>query len=149
MLSNNRKVNKSLSHNSTRVKLGDKEQLDSEQPGNTKPFPVTNLPVYFVNSEQPGITEQFCDGQKLKFLFTKFECTIFRLSLIAFKIEIRQHSIPTTYSTFISLVLIMVYKVARLQRADSKNNNKKWNHNRRTVCCKEVCLACSRLKAVF
>ena len=31
------------------VKLGDKEQLDSEQ--------------YFIHSEQPGISEQFCDAK--------------------------------------------------------------------------------------
>ena len=35
------------------VKLGDKEQLDSEQ--------------YFIHSEQPGISEQCCDDQKVSF----------------------------------------------------------------------------------
>ena len=39
------------------VELGDKERLDSEQPGNSEPFPVTNLPVYFINCEQPGISK--------------------------------------------------------------------------------------------
>ena len=38
------------------VKLGDKERPDSEQPGNSEPFTVTNLPVYFINSEQPGVS---------------------------------------------------------------------------------------------
>ena len=55
------------SNKGSTVKLGDKERLDSEQPGNSEPFPVTNLPVYFVNSEQAGITEQFCDGQKVPY----------------------------------------------------------------------------------
>ena len=49
------------------VQLGDKEWLDSEQPGNSEPFPVTNLPFYFINSEQPGISEQFCSDQKVPY----------------------------------------------------------------------------------
>ena len=43
----------------TTAKLWDKEWLDSEQPSNSEPFPMTNLPVYLVNCEQPGISEQF------------------------------------------------------------------------------------------
>ena len=46
------------------VKLGFKELLNKEQIGNSEPFPVTNLPVYLINSEQIGISEQFCDDQK-------------------------------------------------------------------------------------
>ena len=42
------------------VKLGDKKWLDCEQPGNSEPFSVTKLPVYFTNSEQPCVDEQFC-----------------------------------------------------------------------------------------
>ena len=49
----------------TTVKLGFKERLNKEQIGNSKPFPVTNLPVYLINSEQIGISEQFCDDQKV------------------------------------------------------------------------------------
>ena len=49
------------------VKLGNKEQLDSEQLGNSEPFSVTKLPVYFINSEQPSISEQFCDEQKVPY----------------------------------------------------------------------------------
>ena len=30
------------------VKLGDKERLDKEQIGFKEPFPVTNLPIYFI-----------------------------------------------------------------------------------------------------
>ena len=41
------------------VKLGFKELLNKEQIGNSEPFPVTNLPVYLMSSEQ------FCDGQKV------------------------------------------------------------------------------------
>ena len=37
------------------VKLGDEEWLNSEEPGYSEPFPVTNLPVYFVDSKQPGV----------------------------------------------------------------------------------------------
>ena len=47
------------------VKLGFKELLNKEQIGNSEPFPVTNLPVYLINSKQIGISEQFCDGQKV------------------------------------------------------------------------------------
>ena len=43
----------------------EKEWLDKEQPGNSEPFPVTNLPVYLINSEQIGISERFCDDQKV------------------------------------------------------------------------------------
>ena len=43
------------------VKLGFKERLNKEQLGNSEPFPVTNLPVFLINSEQIGISEQFCD----------------------------------------------------------------------------------------
>ena len=28
------------------VELDDKDRLDSEQPGNSEPFPMTNLPVH-------------------------------------------------------------------------------------------------------
>ena len=49
------------------VKLAFKELLNKEQIGNSKPFTVTNLPVYLINSEQIGITEQFCDDQKVPF----------------------------------------------------------------------------------
>ena len=41
------------------VKLGFKERLDKEQLGNSEPFPVTNMPVYLINSEQ------FCDDEKV------------------------------------------------------------------------------------
>ena len=47
------------------VKLGDKKRLDSERPGKSEPFILTNLPVYFINSEQTGVSEQFCDDQKV------------------------------------------------------------------------------------
>ena len=43
------------------VKLGFKERLDKEQLGNREPFPVTNMPVYLINSEQIGFSEQLCD----------------------------------------------------------------------------------------
>ena len=36
-----------------------------EQIGNREPFPVTNLPVYLMNSEQIGNSEQFYDDQKV------------------------------------------------------------------------------------
>jgi hypothetical protein len=41
------------------LELGFKELLNKEQIGNSEPFPVTNLPVYLINSEQIGISEQF------------------------------------------------------------------------------------------
>ena len=47
------------------VKLGIKELLNKEQIGNSEPFPVTNLPVYLINSEQIGISEQLWDDQKV------------------------------------------------------------------------------------
>ena len=53
-------------HGST-VKLGDKGRLDREKLGNSEPFPVTNLPAYLMNSEQPSFREQFCDDQKVPY----------------------------------------------------------------------------------
>ena len=41
------KVPKILEIHST-VKFGNKERFDKEQIGIKKPFPVTNLPVYFI-----------------------------------------------------------------------------------------------------
>ena len=32
------------------VKLGDKEQFDKEQIGVKEPFPMTNLPIYFIRT---------------------------------------------------------------------------------------------------
>ena len=61
-LSTNLKVWKPIT-----VKLGFKELLNKEQIGNSEPFPLNNLPVSLINinSEQIGITEQFCDDQKV------------------------------------------------------------------------------------
>ena len=56
----------SLSFENT-VKLGFKERLDKEQIGNSEPFPLTNLLVYLINSEQIGISEQFCNDQKVPY----------------------------------------------------------------------------------
>ena len=47
------------------VNFGIMEMLNKEQIGNSEPFPVTNLPVYLINSEQIGISEQFFDDQKV------------------------------------------------------------------------------------
>ena len=47
------------------VKLCFKELLNKEQIGNSEPFPVTNLPLYLINSGQIGISEQFCNDQKV------------------------------------------------------------------------------------
>ena len=58
------------------VKLGDKKRLDCEQPSNSKPFSVTKLPVYFTNSEQPCVSEQFCNDQKVPCLFVTEEILI-------------------------------------------------------------------------
>ena len=49
------------------VKLGFKERLNKEQLGNSEPFPVTNLPVYLIKSEQISISEQFSDDQKVPY----------------------------------------------------------------------------------
>ena len=46
---------------SNTVKLGFKELLNKEQITNSEPFSVTNLLAYLINSEQIGISEQFCD----------------------------------------------------------------------------------------
>ena len=48
------------------VKFGFKELLDKEQIGNSEPFTVNNFPVYLMNSEQIGISEQFCNDQKVR-----------------------------------------------------------------------------------
>ena len=41
----------------TTIKLGFKERLKQGQVGNSEPFPVTNLLVYLMNSEQNGIMQ--------------------------------------------------------------------------------------------
>ena len=46
-----------------RAHLGSvKELLNKEQIGNSEPFPMTNLPAYLIDSEQIGISEQFCNN---------------------------------------------------------------------------------------
>ena len=40
------------------VKLGIKELFNKEQICNSEPFPVTNLPIYLINSEQIGAESQ-------------------------------------------------------------------------------------------
>ena len=52
---------------SNTVKLGDKKRFDKEQIGFKEPFFVTNIPVYLINSEQIGISEKFCDDQKVSY----------------------------------------------------------------------------------
>ena len=52
-------------HNWQPVKLGFQELFNKEQIGNSEPFPVTNLPFDLTNSEQIGISEQFCGDQKV------------------------------------------------------------------------------------
>ena len=42
-------------------------KINSEQLGNSEPFPVTNFPVYLINSEQPGVSEHFWDDQKVPY----------------------------------------------------------------------------------
>ena len=44
-----------------------KTPLNKEQIGNSESFPVTNLPVYLINSEHIGISEQFCDDQNVPY----------------------------------------------------------------------------------
>ena len=67
----------------TTVKLCFKELLNEELIGYSEPVPVTNLPVYLINSEQIGISEQFCDDQKvpsltvIALLFSCFLCLTF------------------------------------------------------------------------
>ena len=45
--------------------LGFKERLNKEQLVKSEPFPVTNMPVHLINSEQIGFREQLCDDQKV------------------------------------------------------------------------------------
>ena len=69
------------------VKLGDKKWLDCEQPGNSEPFSVTKLPVYFTNSEQPCISEQFCIDQKVSY----YQVSFTKLSLILVIMKSKVH----------------------------------------------------------
>ena len=50
------------------VKLEFKERIEKEQLGNSEPFPVTNMPIHLINSEQIGIREQLYDDQKSSLL---------------------------------------------------------------------------------
>ena len=49
------------------VKLGVKERLKWGKNGHSEPFAMINLLVYLINSEQIGISEQFCDDQKVPY----------------------------------------------------------------------------------
>ena len=49
------------------VKLGFEERLDKEQLDNSEPFPVTNMPVHLIISEQIGCSEQLCEDQKVSY----------------------------------------------------------------------------------
>ena len=60
-------------HKQSTVKLGFQELLNKDQIDNSEPFSMTNLPIYLINSEQIGISEQFCDGQKVSY------CQVHRL----------------------------------------------------------------------
>ena len=64
------------------VKLGFKERIDSEHLGNSEPLPATNLPVYFINSEQPGISEQCYDSQKVSYYQVRLYVCMYYHSLI-------------------------------------------------------------------
>ena len=59
------------------VKLGDKERLNSEQPGNSETFAVTNLQVYFINREQSLVSEQFLWWPKSFFYHQVWLCLVF------------------------------------------------------------------------
>ena len=52
-------------YHGTTVTLGFMDLLSKGQIGNSEPSTVTNLPVYLINSEQIGISEQLCDDQKV------------------------------------------------------------------------------------
>ena len=49
------------------VKLGFKERLDNEQLDNSVVFPVTNMAVHLINSEQIGSVEQLCNNRKVPY----------------------------------------------------------------------------------
>ena len=55
------------------VKLGEKELFDKEQIGVKDPFPVTNLPIYFIRKEHLALRNNFRVTKK--FNMTKFDCT--------------------------------------------------------------------------
>ena len=58
---------------SSTVKLGNKERLDTEQPGNSEPFPVTNLPVYVLHKDNEHLALRNNFAVTKKFLITKFD----------------------------------------------------------------------------
>jgi hypothetical protein len=39
--------------------------LDNEHFGNSELFPVTNMPIHLISSEQIGFSEQLCNDQKV------------------------------------------------------------------------------------
>ena len=57
----------------TTVKLCGKDWLDSEQSCYSEPFFVTNLPVYFINCEQPNLALMNNFSMNIKFLITIFD----------------------------------------------------------------------------
>ena len=73
----------------TTVKPGFKELLNKEQPGNSEPFPVTNLPV-----NKLALVNNFTISKK--FLITKFDGI--RLAFLNSKIIFRYYSNCDTFS---------------------------------------------------
>ena len=54
-------------HICSTVKLGFKERLNEEQLGKSEPFPLTNMPVHLINSEQIVISEQLCNDYNVPY----------------------------------------------------------------------------------
>ena len=73
------------------LKLGFKKLLNKEQIGNSGPFSVTNLPVYLINIEQIGISEQFCDDQKVP------ECQVYHSIKLPFDAEVAVKFLKNNY----------------------------------------------------
>ena len=54
-------------HICSTVKLGFKERLNKEHLGNHSAFPMINMPVHLINSEQIGISEQLCNDYNVPY----------------------------------------------------------------------------------
>ena len=85
-------------------------------------FPRSICQLFFINSEQPGVSEQFCDDQK--FLITKFVCTISFLIRRSNSLRISMPSAKTTKkkATVIIVLLWCFFNFSGRHFADGSGN---------------------------
>ena len=83
------------------VKLGFKKQLDTEQLDNSEPFPLTNMQVHLIISEQIGLAVGNICATTKKFLFTKFGCNVLYCNKFIRNSRVKEKVINHTFFQFL------------------------------------------------